>query len=205
MGRRTGESAQRLCARGSGAGWVGVDEDKRYPGVAVALEVAPARKEGRRDNAGATEHPPEERRRGLARRQVADLGGARRAGVGVGIVHRVWGCTRMRACVDAVSTTHSAEAVPSLYSVSTYLSAEYPASTYISAKYPVSTFLPTAGRDGDREARRAAHRGTECPKVSETDGRMKSARGTRGHHDRCPRADEVPLRDPRSGGLCILI
>jgi hypothetical protein len=65
-----------------------------------------------------------------------------------------------------VSTTHSAEAVLSLYSVSAYLSAEYPASTYIQAKYPVSTFLPTAGW-----TETAAHRGSECPKASETDGR----------------------------------
>jgi hypothetical protein len=95
VGRRTGGDAQRLCSNKSGAGQVGVEADNCCYGVEV---VAPARAVSLRDTAAV--QLPDGRRRGLARCVVGDLGGARRAGVGVGSAVNVTGCTRTLACAS---------------------------------------------------------------------------------------------------------
>jgi hypothetical protein len=91
--RRTGASAQRLCGSESAAGWMRVEVD--FAGA----QVAPARKDGIRVT--ATVRLSDCLRRGFARRLRRDLGGSRRAGVGVGSAENVIDCTRMpkRACV----------------------------------------------------------------------------------------------------------
>jgi hypothetical protein len=85
LGRRTGDFAQRLCAKVSGAGCVGVEVDS------AGRQVATARKGGLIDTAGVRLRKG--LRCGLTRRDVGDLGVPRRAGVGVGNVRRVIGCT----------------------------------------------------------------------------------------------------------------
>ncbi len=90
MGQRTGDFAERLCARGSGAGRAGVEVD------CAGVQVAPARKVKQRETVIVS--LPDGRRRGSTRRDVGDLGGARRAGSGVGSAENVTGCT---ACPSA--------------------------------------------------------------------------------------------------------
>ncbi len=122
MGRRTGDFAHRLRVSESGAGPDGVVVD-----FAAADGIKAAARAGS-ERLNAAVSTPDGHRRGFTRHHVADLGGARRTGIGVGGAENVRVCIRMRmrACASAPCATRT---VPK--SVPKQCPKEYPVSTRI--------------------------------------------------------------------------